>query len=323
MNQKGSLPEELKEFVFKHTSRGLVRCFWPSDDCNEPAIKAHSIQNSRILDQLTDDGHVVMPVPKRDLDIIPTIEFAKVGRNKATTFTGLCGKHDNAMFQAIDNHDVDFSSSEQLFLLAYRSVLKGLHASMKAAIDVQGVYMKGMELGQFDSSEVDAPMILATQRLFSTSQFYRYKAEIDNLYQGGAFSEVRHATVVIESTPCSIAVSSVFCPGNLGSDGDDPAYIVLNVFPRISDTCIVFSYLPRHHQKLADLINMIKAPTGHHQLYLLSKLVLRYCENLAIAPKMFSTFSDAQINALKDYFVANVFGQNDYEDPKVYLFGAI
>ena len=166
-------------------------------------------------------------------------------------------------------------------------------------------------------------MILATQRLFSSWQFYRYKADFDNLYQGGAFGEVQHTSVVIEGTPCSIAVNSVFCPGNLGSDADDPTYIVLNVFPRSPDACIVFSYLPRHHQRLADLINMIQASKGHHQLYLLSKLVLRYCENLVIAPKVFSTFSIPQVNALKEYFVANAFGQNDYDDPKLYLFGPI
>jgi len=36
-------------------------CLWPFSKCTLPAIRAHSIQNSRVLDALCADGHVVMP----------------------------------------------------------------------------------------------------------------------------------------------------------------------------------------------------------------------------------------------------------------------
>src|SRR5262249_51445088 len=36
------------------------RCLSPTWNCERPPIKAHSIQNSRIIDRLAEDGHVSM-----------------------------------------------------------------------------------------------------------------------------------------------------------------------------------------------------------------------------------------------------------------------
>jgi hypothetical protein len=54
-----------------------------------------------MLDLIQTDGHVLMP-RYRLVNGEPTEEFAKVGRNDASTFTGLWLKHDAALFKAID-----------------------------------------------------------------------------------------------------------------------------------------------------------------------------------------------------------------------------
>ena len=140
------LPKELsehekndfKKFMYENVKKSISRCFWPLSTCNNPAIQAHSIQNARVLDLLAKDQHVYMIKGRLELhspqdslqDSLLKIEFKKISRYKATTFTGLCSQHDNELFQPIDKNDFDKQSEEHCFLLAYRSVLRELYVKM-------------------------------------------------------------------------------------------------------------------------------------------------------------------------------------------------
>lgn len=70
-----------------------------------------------------------------------------MGRNNATTFTGLCADHDADLFRPIDTNEIDLSSDEHLFLLSYRAVLKEAYMTRKSAIDTQLTYQRGIEGG--------------------------------------------------------------------------------------------------------------------------------------------------------------------------------
>jgi len=165
---------KLKEFTMQQLAWKFSRCFWPKAECQKKAIRAHSIQNRKVLDALVRKGHVVMPQIRIDFDSRPSIEFREVGRNQATTFTGLCAVHDNLLFGPIDNSEINLDNYEQLFLLSYRSVLKELHTSMKAAVDVQSTFSKGVELGKFDPNDPSLQMLLATEKLIAAHQMYIY-----------------------------------------------------------------------------------------------------------------------------------------------------
>src|SRR4029077_17430376 len=93
--------EDIQLFV-NAQKRGFDKCLPPSMDCEDEPIRAHSIQNARVLDLVQTDGHVLMPRYKLGRGELK-LEFAKVGRNDATTFTGLCAKHDSELFKEIDN----------------------------------------------------------------------------------------------------------------------------------------------------------------------------------------------------------------------------
>lgn len=112
-----SQKQEFKNFIYKTQSEKFSRCFF-SDKCQAKAIKAHSIQNKGVLEELAENGHVIMPQIIQNLDNIPRLEFNEVGKNKATTFTGLCKQHDNMLFKPIDDNPFDPSDEEHLFLLS-------------------------------------------------------------------------------------------------------------------------------------------------------------------------------------------------------------
>ena len=64
-------------------------------------IRAHSIQNSQVIDLLQTNGHVIA-LRLNFSAAGPEISFDSVGRNYASTFTGLCEKHDAELFELIN-----------------------------------------------------------------------------------------------------------------------------------------------------------------------------------------------------------------------------
>lgn len=89
-----------KRFFFDAQRRNFSRCMPPTLACNEKPIRAHSIQNARVIELIQSDGHVMMP-RYRIKDDKPVLELVKISRNEASTFTGLCGTHDREIFNAI------------------------------------------------------------------------------------------------------------------------------------------------------------------------------------------------------------------------------
>ena len=76
----------------------VVQCLETTAECSGPIVRAHAVQNAFVLDQLAEDGHVYMFL--HDLD--GTIPLKRIGRNKATTFTGYCAHHDASLYREID-----------------------------------------------------------------------------------------------------------------------------------------------------------------------------------------------------------------------------
>ena len=55
------MPKEDIRLFAKAQKKDYARCLPPSMDCDEEPIRAHSIQNARVLDLIQTDGHVLMP----------------------------------------------------------------------------------------------------------------------------------------------------------------------------------------------------------------------------------------------------------------------
>lgn len=88
--------------------------------CTNP-IDAHSIQKNGALSVIAQNGRVYVPSKnfsdtKRNLG---QVVFAKRGIDAASTFRGFCGKHDNEIFQPIDDQPLA-PSSEHILCLSWR-----------------------------------------------------------------------------------------------------------------------------------------------------------------------------------------------------------
>lgn len=156
--------EEEKYFsaVFK-SSQNLKReaqekcCLHPDKEhCSEKIIKAHAVQNNRILKKIAENGEVIT------VDGQSNVFFQGTqikGRKVATTFTGFCGYHDKTTFQEIEDKEFE-GTQKQIFLFTYRTLAwhyhkkreqTNAHSAMRKRMFEKGYsYHDDSPVGEFD-----------------------------------------------------------------------------------------------------------------------------------------------------------------------------
>jgi hypothetical protein len=315
----------LLNHFFKQQGSRFERCFFPTEPpCPEKAIRAHSIQNNGVLDLLAEAGHVVMLQCKVDAKNGPIRFFDTVGRNKATTFTGLCSSHDNELFRPIDTQPLDLSNKQQLFLLAYRSVLRELTTKCWAAQLLQSGYEKLGELDYVDRTVPSEPGILANTAMIEAWGMFRHVCLYYEAQLQKDWARIKHAVLPLDGPPGDFACSGVFdLIGSSRTPGQirDSACAALNVFPDGGCSVAVVSYPAIHHSSWAGPVADFAAATGYYQKYLISKLVLQHCENFVLKPSYYEQLSEKKKAALLSYFESNLSAdKTDVDDEDLYLF---
>jgi len=304
----------------KQLSTQYNLCLWPDGECKNQAIRAHSVQNNGVLDILCCNGHVVMPKLNVTFHTPPEYLFDEVGRNKATTFTGLCSLHDQELFRPIEVNAVDLENSNHLFLLSYRAILKEVHASRKSAIDVQSNYLLGVEQGLFPKDEPSAPGMFAVERMIAAYLVEETKIEFDKAFLTKEWARIGHNMFEINAAP-GIAVNAMFSTDLWSEAFDSLAFVTLNVFPLNGKTVVLFSYLQQNHAQIHQAFINVLGSNGHYREYELSKLILRKCENFVISPYLYDQFGNKQKDVITYYFQRNVPGQShEMDDYRLFLF---
>lgn len=312
---------KLKQFLHDKFKERFLKCLWPGNDCNKRAIRAHSIQNKKVIDSISNNGHVIMPNIKIDFKSGPEVHFKLIGKNRATTFTGLCAYHDNYLFKDIDDNEIDLSDERHLFLLAYRSVLKETHTSLKVARDVQTSYLKAIELGKFSPDEINDPMIFATLKLEQARQIFLYKLHYDIIYAEENWSRISHNIICFNCHIPVLAASSVFSCDAYSDVTDGLAYVVFNVFPQDKQLIVIFSFLNEHEIESMKYYIHLKEASEYYLKYEISKLILKKCENFVLSPKVWGNFSSEKQELMLKYFKSTILDPDfDLDDEKLCFF---
>lgn len=115
------------------------------DGCTQKGkniIKAHALQENRILNKLAKNGKVIMQDFTQDPTILeitpgkpePFYFLTDVAIKTATTATCFCKTHDDALFAKIEKaqYDLQTLDDEQLFLFAYKTFSFELYTEMVA-----------------------------------------------------------------------------------------------------------------------------------------------------------------------------------------------
>ena len=113
-------PNEVYMYV---VNQGNKRSFCMHKDgmCHSEIIKAHSIQNNKILSKIAYNGHVY--TVDFNQNKFNGLDLKKCGKKEATIATCFCKYHDVELFKDIELVDYQYKD-KQNFLYAYRAFSK-------------------------------------------------------------------------------------------------------------------------------------------------------------------------------------------------------
>lgn len=273
------------------------------------------------MDLLAVDGHVIAPTMRLQLPNPPIIDFTRVGRNKATTFLGLCETHDREIFEPIDTQSIDVANPEHLFLLAYRAVHFEVHATAAAAWLIQLTYQKRVELGYDPKNDACPAGMLAVTKIAVAFDTYQYKVIFDEMYHTRQFGRLQHDVFVHQVDRPTLAASVLFSLDGLWN-GNDVVRVCLNVVPLDPrHTAVIVSYIPEDsglaRADLSDLLNS----QGTVQLYQISRRLINHSQNFVLAPDYFDSWPHEKRDTVLEYFRRTItYNDLGFEHQDLYLF---
>jgi len=284
----------------------LNKCLSPAMTCANTAIRAHSVQKSTALSFIEEAGHVCELKMKIVVDE-PACEFAKVGRNNASTFTGFCNGHDTKIFLPIDTKPLDPEDAEQLFLIAYRSVTRELHVVMESAVRLQTTYESQVKLGIVKANEYCLSAIAPVEAMYKSWLIWRHRYQhYDTNFVAGRFKEIAHSIFKVSGRSALLASSSFF-PAEDKVVKKGTARIALNVIPLAPDeTVVIFSYPKAQSGMARKRIAPVMLKDGEDRLLALSTLVLDTTENFFIRPSHVASWSDEKRTFIEKAYMSTV-----------------
>ena len=133
-NQKPLEPFQVVELYKKAFSQET--CLAPDvwlNECSSKIATAHTVPKSSSLKRISSQGHLYSFFPmtrhideNNQLKSQGKLKPELLGINKASTFTGFCSRHDDAIFAPLEK-DVFRGTLEQCFLLGYRALVREIY----------------------------------------------------------------------------------------------------------------------------------------------------------------------------------------------------
>ncbi|RPK31749.1 YecA family protein [Paenibacillus xylanexedens] len=266
----------------------IKQCVHPNqEECRGEPIKAHSIQNNRILRKLGRNGDlymVKMVVNETSKRMNP--RFKAIGRKKATTFSGFCSHHDKELFQPIEDQDF-YGSEHQKFLFSYRAFSFEYHKKAEAA----KLHKKNGD---------DKPSLYTNYEYLGFKEGYDLSTN-DNEYTKSLYDEalLSNDYVAVESVEVVLnkevlfSVSSGFyleydLTGEKINDLSNPEArihpVTLTVFPENKRTIILFSWLRDSSEIYFNFKQQLLGLKVDQLEQILNNMIPSYCENVVYNP---------------------------------------
>jgi hypothetical protein len=303
--------QEFRQALFAIKGSKFERCFWPAEDCQRPAIRAHSVQNATALGLLEEGGHVIAPTIRLDARRGPIIDLNRVGRNRATTFAGLCAEHDREAFAPIEVGELDLNDPEHRFLLAFRATFYEVHATAAAGVQTQSAYLKRIELGLDPKGDLSPAGVFATQRLIIAWQTWVFMSRLAEAYFARSFDVVDHDFRIITVERPTLAASALFSlPSRKHRDG---ARVCVTVLP-ITDTqtVLLLSYTRDEMKEARKELKTLLRAEGVQLKRELTRRLLNHCANFVLSPSYVTAWTASKREAIVGLFIRTVF-YNDLE----------
>ena len=300
------LSADFKRYFSKLKRESRVKeCFFANDECTS-IIKAHSIQNNRILKVISEEGHVIqLNASSSDEDFL--IESKDVGRKIATVSTNFCGFHDSKLFSPIELKEFKKGDKEQEFIYAYRAFSREYHAKR----EIKNVLENIRKASGVDRFSVDLSL---KGNQIALEQLEREKTYLNNALIGERFDVI--STQVLElhgeyhiasSSACVIEYDLLGNQLNDLSDlKRDLKHIFLTVFPQNGKTFILFSFYKKYKKHFSFIRKQIMTKSLREQKTIITNLLISHVENLVISPRIWSSLLECDRGVIKNILEESV-----------------
>jgi hypothetical protein len=306
-----------RSFFFKTQKKNFEGCLHPSLSCKRPPIRAHSIQNQRVLDLIQQDGHV-MTLRHKIKGNKPVLEFERVGRNQASTFTGLCSQHDTELFQVIDTEPLNVENDEHLQLLAYRSVMHDLHTNIEQGNRLWYLHGELAKAAGQNPNLVITPAFLCALDFYKKAQnSFRYRSKhFDRPIEEGKKPDLKHSVLTLPNQAPVVAASCLFSTSH--SEAGHIIGPTLNIIPlNEKSTAVILSCPSEQEESVRKALEATCQAEDNQLKYEISKLIIQRVENFVLSPKHCNSWSADKKKRILEEFERTMTtpdGIRDHED---------
>jgi len=293
--------DKLNDFINNYNKfrneETFKECISKNHQCSERIIKAHSIQNNRILNKLSKNGLVLY---FNFGNTNRPVEFEEMGRKKASTFSGFCSFHDQTIFDPIDNYSYTRGNKEQEFLYAFRSFARG-YATKRTAVNLLDRMNKLFPSEEYESLPPARIRAYGIRR--TMNDFERCRKIFYNSLLSKSYYRIETDVIVFDSE-YSFAVSAAFyllgdSNGKLKNDPLDPnkyiAPFFLTIFPDCGKTFVLMSYFKKDKDIYSFLKSQVVNNTIEQQQVIISNIVVINSENIVFSPDRFNSLPKEDI----------------------------
>lgn len=303
--------EAISEFNRKYCSHPQAS----SGGCNH-IIKSHTITKGMALKAIAEDGHVYtgkssfQDFNKNNGRIVPK----KVGVNLASTFLGFCGKHDNELFEPIEQGEICLDS-EGIFLLSYRTMAFEMYQK-EAELHAIKVCRDTLDKGRSRERQVSLQSEMNV-RIRYTEMGVREasvsKGKYDQMLTSGTFSDLKYVAVRIDQ-PLPIVSSGGRFPDfdfernalfDISDAYDDPPIVMMNIVSDRAGTIASLAWLRDDPRLISFADNFLKM-IDERGVDFLVHLGIATCDNTYYRPSWWEGLDKVTQDALCDAAISDV-----------------
>lgn len=300
-----------KNYAYKLDKESKIKeCLYPNSEQCEGKIKsAHSLQNNGVLSKISENGHVVILNTDYGKDDL-IYDVKDVSKNKATTFTGFCDKHDTLVFKDIETKEIDVTSNKQCFLFAYRAFALELHKKKESLKSRQQLFKVRPTL----SKEIE---FIAQYRYaeLALNDVFVYKKFFDKALINENYDMIQSTTFTfdyeVSMAACGGFTLTYDIKGNKMNDihsmeDERLKTLFFTIIPNNGKTYFIFSWIKYDNAFFKDYIQQLEGLTEEQFKTYINNFLPSYTENLVVAPSLWSSFTKHQKDAFFKLFSADV-----------------
>lgn len=279
----------------------IKQCLHPNhSECDGKIIKAHAIQNNRVLNRIAENGMIVT-LDGTQFHMFQVSDLK--GREIATTFTGFCAYPDKTLFQDIE--DAPFiGTAKQAFLFTYRTMAwhyqKKQEQTNAARIQYEKMFTQG-----YDMSGSEDFLDYLTGLKLGLEDNEKEKQAFDTVLLSENYDAISYSIWEIPYE-ISFAISMMHeleydIQGNRINDllhNDNVYSIYLNIFPAENKSYCIWSWLKDNGAVFTKFIEQfLSLEISDRENYLNNNLP-RWSDSLVISPRLWDSWGDGIQQAL-------------------------